>query len=155
MATMVRVRRAGPADVPLLLPLVAAYWSFEGLAGFEERRVGAQLTRLLGEPRLGAGWLGFAGDKPAGYLLAVYVFSLEHLGLTAEIDELFVAPSTRGHGLGAALLAQAEAAFQAAGCTCVSLQLARGNQAGRAFYHRGGYRERAGYELLDKILNSG
>jgi hypothetical protein len=88
-----------------------------------------------------------------GYLLAVYVFSLEHLGLTAEIDELFVLPSQRGRGVGAELLRCAEAEFLRAGCTNVSLQLSRGNDAARAFYHRHGYSERSAYELLDRMLH--
>jgi GNAT superfamily N-acetyltransferase len=40
----------------------------------------------------------------AGYLLAVYVFSLEHLGVTAEIDEFFVLQSRRRHGVGTEFL---------------------------------------------------
>lgn len=48
-----------------------------------------------------------AGDG-VGYLLCVHDFSLEHLGLTAEIDEFFVAPSRRGNGLGGKLLPAAE-----------------------------------------------
>jgi GNAT superfamily N-acetyltransferase len=90
--------------------------------------------------------------KPAGYLLAVYVFSLEHLGVTAEIDEFFVLPSCRGHGAGSQLLQAAEAEFARMKCTNVSLQLGRGNDTARTFYRRQGYSERAGFELLDKML---
>ena len=46
------------------------------------------------------GWIACIKGQAVGYLLAVYVFSLEHLGLTAEIDEFFVLPSARGKGLG-------------------------------------------------------
>ena len=88
-----------------------------------------------------------------GYLLAVYVFSLEHLGLTAEIDEFFVVPARRGQGTGAALLRAAEAEFRQAGCTNVALQLSRSNDSARAFYRRYDYAERSGYELLDKMLD--
>ena len=90
--------------------------------------------------------------RMSGYLLAVYVFSLEHLGLTAEIDEFFVLPSARGKGLGDALLRLAEAEFLRRGCTNVALQLGRGNDQARVFYRAHGYSERAGYELLDKML---
>jgi GNAT superfamily N-acetyltransferase len=63
----------------------------------------------------------------------VYVFSLEHLGLTAEIDEFFVLPSVRSHGLGDGLLHRAEAEFVRRGCTNVALQLGRGNDRARVF----------------------
>jgi GNAT superfamily N-acetyltransferase len=152
---MTRIRRATAGDVPALLPLVADYWSFEAIPGFEPQRVAAQLERLLSEPGLGAGWIAVVGGVAVGYLLAVYVFSLEHLGLTAEIDEFFVLSSQRGHGVGAELLQAAEAEFARAGCTNVSLQLSRGNGAARAFYHRHGYTERSAYELLDKMVEDG
>ena len=149
------IRKATVSDVKVLLPLVADYWSFEGVRDFEAERVAAQLTRLLAESRLGAGWIGVASGAPAGYLLAVYVFSLEHLGFTAEIDEFFVLPSQRGQGVGRELLRVAETEFTLVGCTNVSLQLSRDNDVARAFYRRHAYNERSGYELLDKSLVDG
>lgn len=150
-----RIERATAEDVPALVPLVADYWAFERIAGFDPARIAAQLSRLFADPRLGIGWVALVDDAPAGYLLAVYVFSLEHVGLTAEIDEFFVRPPHRGRGVGAALLAAAEAAFVRAGCTSVSLQVSRGNDAARAFYDRQGYSERTGYDLLEKALRPG
>lgn len=152
---MTAIRPITVADVPALLELVEQYWLFEDLPGFEPQAVGAQLRRLCDDPRLGAGWIAHDGRRPIGYLLAVYVFSLEHLGLTAEIDEFFVLPSGRGKGTGSALLQSAEAEFRRARCTNVSLQLGRGNEAAREFYRRQGYADRAGFELLDKDLEGG
>ncbi len=153
--SMVQIRKAEADDIAALLPLVAAYWDFESISGFEVQRVASQLERLLSEPGLGAGWIALAGDTPVAYLLAVYVFSLEHLGLTAEIDEFFVSPSGRDTGVGSELLRAAESEFKRIGCTNVSLQLSRGNDAARRFYHHRGYGERSGYELLDKMLHAG
>ncbi len=147
------IRQAAAADVPNLLPLVEEYWRLEGIPGFERIRVAAQLDRLLSEPRLGAGWLATASGVAVGYLLAVYVFSLEHLGITAEIDEFYVAPTQRAQGIGSELLKIAESEFRRFGCTNVSLQLARHNSSVRGFYHRYEYTERSGYELLDKMLH--
>jgi GNAT superfamily N-acetyltransferase len=143
---------AGATDVPDLLPLVEQYWIFEDIAHFEPARVGPELARALSDPGLMSGWVARLRGRAVGYLLAVYVFSLEHLGLTAEIDEFFVLPSARGKGLGDALLRAAEAEFVRRGCTNVSLQLGRGNDGARVFYRAHGYVERAGFELLDKML---
>lgn len=153
MTTTVRPAVAG--DIPALLPLVEQYWAFEDITGFDRTRVGTELERLFADPRLGAGWLAETNGKPAGYLLAVYVFSLEHLGLTAEIDELFVLPSCRGQGAGSRLLKAAEARFVRMKCANVSLQLGRDNESAREFYRRHGYSDRAGFELLDKMLPPG
>lgn len=149
---MTFIRQATPSDVPTLLPLVASYWGFEGIVGFEQERVAAQLTRLLSNPHLGAGWIAIVDDVAVGYLLAVHIFSLEHLGLTVEIDEFFVLSSQRGSGIGARLLKTVESEFARGGCTNISLQLSRGNNSARNFYHRLRYTERSGYELLDKSL---
>jgi GNAT superfamily N-acetyltransferase len=151
----VTVRPTDAGDIPALLALVEQYWAFEGIAGFDAVVVGGQLERLFADPRLGAAWIAEVNGKPAGYLLAVYVFSLEHLGLTAEIDEFFVLPPGRGHGVGAQLLQAAEAEFARMKCTNVSLQLGRGNDPAREFYRRHGYSDRAGFELLDKMLPPG
>ena len=148
----VDTRPVASGDIPALLPLVEEYWRYEDIAHFDGARVARELERLCAEPRLGSAWVAHARGNATGYLLAVYVFSLEHLGLTAEIDEFFVLPSARSKGIGDALLRLAEAEFARRGCTNVSLQLGRGNDRARLFYRAHGYRERAGFELLDKML---
>ena len=140
------------SDVSALVPLVQQYWNFEKISGFDAEAVANQLVRFLSAPGLGAGWIAELEGTAAGYLLAVYVFSLEHLGLTAEIDEFFVLPARQGQGVGAELLRLAELEFARLGCTNVALQLSRRNDAARGFYRRHDYRERSGYELLDKSL---
>lgn len=154
-AMTVVIRPVTAGEIPSLLQLVEKYWDFEGLSGFDVARVGAELGRLCGDPALGSGWIARAGDRPAGYLLAVYVFSLEHLGLTAEIDEFFVLPSFRGQGIGSELLREAEDEFARRKCTNVYLQLGRENDGARAFYRAHGFGERSGFDLLDKMLPRG
>ncbi len=105
------IRPLTAKEIPALLPLVEQYWLFEDIADFDPARIGRELERACADPKLASGWIAFARGAAVGYLLAVYVFSLEHLGLTAEIDEFFVLPSARGKGLGDALLQLAEAEF--------------------------------------------
>jgi GNAT superfamily N-acetyltransferase len=82
----------------------------------------------------------------------VHVFSLEHGGLMAEIDEFFVLPAARAQGVGGQLLAAAEQALRQRGGVRLQLQLAVANTAARSFYERRGYGGRAGYQLLEKAL---
>lgn len=152
MASTIRIRRATSADIPELVALVRAYWDFEHIDGFTETRARAVLGTFFANPALGCGWIADHFGEAVGYLLACYVFSLEHGGLTAEIDEFFVLPAHRGSGLGRRMLATAEKAFTEAGCTNVALQLGRSNDAARAFYRHAGYGERDGYELMGKVL---
>ena len=151
---MMHIQQATPNDAPTLLPLVANYWSFEGIPCFEQERIAVQLTRLLSNPDIGVGWIATVDGVAVGYLLAVQVFSLEYLGLTAEVDEFFVLSSQRGKGIGAELLKAAESEFGRRGYTNISLQLSRSNNSAREFYRNLGYTERSGYELLDKILGN-
>jgi len=146
------IRAVTAADISALLPLVEQYWIYEDITHFDATRVAKELERMCKDASLASGWIAESRGQPVGYLLAVYVFSLEHLGLTAEIDEFFVLPSGRGKGIGGELIRLAEAEFLRRGCTNVSLQLGRGNDRARVFYRAHGYGERAGYELLDKML---
>lgn len=155
MSAVAVIRPATAADAGSLSALVGEYWAFEGIAGFDRIRTAKVLGEFFAGPGLGQAWIAERDGEAVGYLLACFVFSIEHGGLTAEIDEFFLKPGHRGSGLGRRLLEVAEAAFQAAGCTNVALQLGRGNDAGRAFYLRCGYSPRSGYELLDKNLASG
>lgn len=147
------VRGALPADIPQLLALVRRYWEFEAIGGFEALRIELTLKQLLADPRLGGVWVAQDRGQLRGYLIAVLVMSLEHGGLMAEVDELFVLPEARRHGLGAQLLTAAEAALGARGCVRLQLQLGVANEAARAFYARNGYTARDGYRLFDKALS--
>ncbi|MBV9344132.1 MAG: GNAT family N-acetyltransferase [Gammaproteobacteria bacterium] len=146
------VRRAQPADLPQLLALVRRYWDFERIAGFDALRLEILLQRLLREPALGEIWVAPASPGLAGYLVAMRVFSLEHQGLMAEVDEFFVEPAQRARGVGAALLAAAERSLAAGGCVRLQLQLGTGNAHGERFYRSRGYAPREGYRLFDKPL---
>lgn len=59
----------------------------------------------------------------------------------AEILSLGVEPAARRAGQGAALVAQAGEAAQADGARAMFLEVATGNDAARALYHRLGFRE--------------
>jgi GNAT superfamily N-acetyltransferase len=147
---MLSIERAAASDVEELLPLVSQYWGFERIEHFDSELVASQLARLLNHSDLGAGWVARSDEGLVGYILLVWVFSLEHLGLTAEIDEFFVLSQHRQAGCGAALLAAAETEAKARGCTNIALQLAKSNQRSRDFYSAHGYRARSTYEILDK-----
>jgi ribosomal protein S18 acetylase RimI-like enzyme len=152
MSSTTSIHAATVEDIDALLPMVEQYWRFENIEGFDPARMRALLTRVLEDASLGRAWITRVYGEPAGYLLAVYVFSLEHQGLTAEIDEFFVIPQHRDLGIGASMLAAAESQFRLEGCTNVSLQLGRSNEAARSFYRQHGFEERAGFELVSKML---
>jgi GNAT superfamily N-acetyltransferase len=146
------IRSATAADVAGIALLVEQYWELEAIRGFATPRIERLLATLLHESARGGCWVVDDGARLQGYLLAVYLFSLEHGGLMAEIDEFFVTPQLRSTGVGSQLLAVAERDITALGLKQIQLQLGVGNQRGRLFYERHGFRSRAGYDILDKGL---
>jgi GNAT superfamily N-acetyltransferase len=147
-----QIRRATTADATDIAKLAEQYWAMEGIGGFEHSRVAAQLRELLSKPEHGLAWIAVSDGRACGYLLAVFIFSLEHGGLMAEIDEFFVTPALRSAGVGSLLLAAAQHDLQAAGTVRLQLQLNIDNERGRQFYQRNGFERRADYELYEKPL---
>jgi GNAT superfamily N-acetyltransferase len=146
------IRTASPSDMPALVHLIAQYWSFEGILGFDASRVESLLRAALFADGRARCWLAEQAGEVGGYLLAVLVFSLEHGGMMAEIDEFFVSPAFRRRGIGAALLLKAESTLRDGGVRRLQLQLGAGNAPARDFYSARGYGRRAGFDLWDKAL---
>jgi len=145
------IRLAAVGDAAAIAALVERYWVFESIGGFDQRRIEALLGGLLSQPERGACWVAEGEGRLCGYLLAVFMFSLEHGGLMAEIDELFVSPEMRSAGVGTLLVAAAERDLTGRDLVRLQLQLAVDNERARLFYQRLGFLPRA-YELLDKPL---
>jgi len=149
------IRLATVGDIAGVAGLVERYWEFESIGGFDRPRIETLLGNLISAPERGACWVAEAEDGVCAYLLAVFMFSLEHGGLMAEIDEVFVSPEVRSAGVGAAMVATAERDLAGRGLVRLQLQLGVDNHGARRFYERLGFSRRAGYELLDKPLKEG
>jgi GNAT superfamily N-acetyltransferase len=148
----VLVRLGVDTDVPSIASLVERYWQVEGIGGFDRTAVEATLRSLLSGPERGGCWVAEEDSELCGYLTAVYMLSLEHGGVMAEIDEIFVQPKLRSSGVGTLLIVAAERVMAAQGLVRLQLQLGIDNHRGRRFYERHGFHRRSGYELFDKPL---
>jgi ribosomal protein S18 acetylase RimI-like enzyme len=143
----VEIRALAASDSGQVLPLIEAYWRHDGIAGYEPARLRRQLHEFLSTPAYGRGWLAARMGAAVGYLLCTLVYSFEHGGLMAEIDELFVTPEHRRHGIGQALLATARAELAGRRCGWLQMQVADGNTQSQGFYARLGFKEKSGYRL--------
>jgi ribosomal protein S18 acetylase RimI-like enzyme len=135
------------SEIDQLLPLIDAYWRHDSIVGYEASRLRRQLAEFLSEPGYGCGWLATLGDDAVGYLLCTLVYSFEHGGLMAKVDEMFVATHYRRQGVGQALLARAQTALAVRGCRYLQMQVADGNAAAQEFYARLGFKPKTGYRL--------
>jgi GNAT superfamily N-acetyltransferase len=146
------VRQASPADVAELASLVELYWAFESLRGYDRLRVESLLSAAIAASGVATCWVASEDGTLIGYLLAAFAFSLEHGGMTAEVDEFFVVPEARSRGVGLSLLHQAEESLTSLGFVRLQLQLSAENLHAREFYSRLGYTHRSGFELWGKEL---
>jgi len=128
------IRRATPADLDTLLPLVAAFCAVDG-HDFEQQRVCRALGPLLADDRFGVVWL--IGEPTLGYAVLTWSYSLESGGVDALLDELFV--RERGRGTGAAALAAIFDDLRGRGITRIFLETEDTNAAARRFYARNGF----------------
>lgn len=74
------------------------------------------------------------------------------MGLVAELDEFLVEAEGRRNGPGTEMIRITEEDCRQAEFTYKSLQVSRDSHAARRFYCRQGFRDRGGYELLEKVL---
>jgi ribosomal protein S18 acetylase RimI-like enzyme len=139
-------RFASLADVPAVLEHQRAFYAAEGYA-FDEAVARAAIEGLLGDSERGRLWVLVEGDpgpiapvEPiSGYLAVTFGWSLEWGGRDAFVDELYLAPSHRGRGIGRTAIALAEDACRAAGVRALHLEVERENVRGRALYAGTGF----------------
>lgn len=132
-------RSVGAADLETLLPLLRAYWEYDGIA-YEEGRVRRGLEVLVATPALGGAWLVEVAGAPVGYFILTWGFDLEFGGRHAWITDLYLVPSQRGQGLGRAVFAFVDELLRAAGVACVELVVEHDNDEAQAFYRALGFK---------------
>ena len=136
---MAAMRRAGPADLDALLPLVREFCDVDHHP-FDLQHVTRALEPLLVDDTHGQVWLighDDAASDVEGYGVMTWGYSLESGGREALVDELYV--RRRGAGVGAAALNEMLASAAAAGARRVFLETERHNTRVRSFYARLGF----------------
>lgn len=145
-------RPATAPDVPALLGLMHAFYTDAGYP-FSEPGARAAVLHLLANDRVGRIWIAREDQEPLGYLVLTFGYSLEHHGVVAFVDELFVAADWRGRGLGTSALALAEAECRTLGVRTLQLEVERGNVGAQELYRRTGFNDHGRF-LLAKRLTS-
>lgn len=143
-------RLARPDDVPSLLPLMQAFYR-DTDTPFDPRAASRALAALVADPALGRVFLIEVAAEAAGYAVLTLGFSLEFEGKDAFVDELFVAPEHRGHGLGRAALRLLESAAAELGVRALHLEVGPDNESATLLYRRAGFEDRR-HRLMTKRL---
>ena len=142
-------------DLPKLLKLAHAYWKFENIQGFSPKQYQRLAVKILKNPSLGRIWIAVERNRLIGYLVVVFLMSLEYGGTAGEIDELYVESSERGRGVGGALLKAAGKTLLRKGVGQVSLRVGKSNSQGIRFYKNLGFRKRNEFLVMDRKKKKG
>lgn len=143
-------RRATPADVDAILEMMRGYYAQDGYPYVDSDARAAAFALIL-EPHLGRLWVTCDGERVVGYVAATLGFSFEYRGREAFVDELFIAQSHRGRGLGREALEVAEAYCREMGVNAMHLEVERHRQQALELYRRRGFEDYDRY-LLTKWL---
>jgi ribosomal protein S18 acetylase RimI-like enzyme len=139
------------ADIDTLIPLMRAYYKYDGIP-FDEAKARKALTEFLPGEAFGKAWLVYQGDEIAGYIVLTYDYGLESGGREAFIDELYLHESYRGQGIGRKTIEFAEQFCAANGIGALLLGVEPENTAAQAFYQKVGFEDRRLRMMTKAIL---
>jgi ribosomal protein S18 acetylase RimI-like enzyme len=135
------IRLATPADARAFGRLLHAFNT-----EFDEPTPDAEVIAERAAPLIESGEVTalFAGDGPDGFASLRFRPSLYTGALDAYLEELYVVPERRGHGLGRALLEAAMEYARKRGAAHIDLGTSENDVAARALYERAGFTNREG-----------
>jgi len=133
-------RVASEADAATLLPFMREYYAFDG-HGFDEQKARVALVTLLRDQNLGRVWLILDGERPVGYIVICFGYSLEWLGRDAFVDEFYLRENYRGRGWGRKTFAFVEEAARALDVRTLHLEVVQQNTSALEIYRRLGFKE--------------
>ena len=132
------IRRAAVADLPILVPLFDAYRQFYGHPSDSE---GA--ARFLGdrlERNESVVFLAFDDEHAVGFTQLYPSFSSGAMAPICILNDLFVAPEARRHGVAAALLERAAEYGRECGAVRLTLSTELTNATAQSVYERHGWK---------------
>lgn len=134
----VRVRPAVPADAAALLALVASLAEYEQLEPPDQAAQSRLLSDAFGsDPRIFV-LLAELDGAAEGYALFFETYSSFLARPTLYLEDLFVRPSARGHGLGRQLFQAVARQAVTRGCARMEWNVLRWNTTAMGFYERQG-----------------
>jgi aminoglycoside 6'-N-acetyltransferase I len=150
---MVAIERTTRADFNAVLPLLERFFAEEGF-DTPRAQIGERLLELI-EAADSAVFLAWVGERAVGVATVTTSTGIE-FGLSAELEDLYVAPEVRGSGVGSALIGAVKDWCRSLGCSVVEVVVTPEGQAAHnlmEYYRARGFQE-TGRTLLFAHLQS-
>ncbi len=132
-----RIEAATASNVDAFLPLLTAQY-VEHAIDLPAETLREATRVLVDEPGRGAVFVAW-DPEPVGLALVSFTWTVEHGGLVAWVEELYVVPARRGAGVGEQLLQRALGFAEDAGCRAVELEVDFEHARAEHLYERAGF----------------
>jgi len=119
---MIEVRPARLHDRGELLVLFRAQYDEHAIV-ISDARIALGVDGVLSDARRGIIFVARDGELLIGFAGMTFLWSFEHGGKAAWLEELFVVPERRAHGIGGALIEAAIDKARSRGCLAVDLEV--------------------------------
>lgn len=128
------IRPATPADVPLIVQMIAELAEYERLRDRCGADSDALHQHLFGPTPRAEVLLALQADEPAGFALFFHNFSTFECAPGLYLEDIYVRPAFRGQGIGMRLMAHLAAVAVARGCKRFEWWVLDWNQPAIDFY---------------------
>lgn len=153
---MLRIMPATEVDTPLLVEFIHALAEYERAGPGDVQVTEAALREsMFGERPAAEAIIAYYGDDPAGFAVFFHNFSTWTGKRGMYLEDLFVKPEFRGHGIGRALLEAVAKIAVERDCPRYQWMVLDWNQPAIEFYQRLGARpldEWTGYRVTGEAL---
>jgi GNAT superfamily N-acetyltransferase len=132
-----RIEMARAGDSNAVVDLLGEQFREHGIELAQEQ-LSVAVQGMLSDAARGGILLAY-DPEPVGVAVLAFTWTLEHGGLVAWLDELFVVPDYRGRGIGGALLRRALGVAAERGCRAVDLEVDAEHARAERLYEREGF----------------
>jgi GNAT superfamily N-acetyltransferase len=136
---MLEIQTAQPADLAPILQLLRTQLEEHDVV-LAEQALQHATQGLIEHHALGRILTARLGDDLVGVAVISFLWTLEHGGPAAWLDEVYVEPSRRGAGIGRKLVEAAMQVARDSGCIALDLEVDAGHEAAERLYERMGFR---------------
>jgi len=132
------IRRATPDDLEEVVDLLAAQLAEHDIP-IARADLALAADGILRVADRGFVLLAMEPGGPVGVACVSFSWTVERGGVVAWLDELYVVPRKREHGVGNALLGEAIGVAAAAGCRTMELEVETSHARAEHLYRRHGF----------------